>query len=288
MIRMVLALFVFAVLLCAWIVVDPFADDGATSERQAALPAAEPAEPGGLQPETEAEVARAVQEALPAQPVMREITRVFAEPTIRVDDSTLSETTAGVLAGLGFETRSPVELAPEDPMAQMTVGALSDIRAVTGIAPAEAEPSPLQALIIQALNEGQTDDAIDAAVNAAAQAGDVAVPDVLVTSDGRVDTSVLLANIVAEARVAAGEARIVEPVATIGGDGVEVRVVQRADDTEQYRFYTVNAGDSLGAISIKFYGDARYYDVIFEANRAILSSPDRIRSGQRLVIPELG
>ena len=132
------------------------------------------------------------------------------------------------------------------------------------------------------------DDAIDAAVNAAAQAGDVAVPDVLVTSDGRVDTSVLLANIVAEARVAAGEARIVEPVATIGGDGVEVRVVQRADDTEQYRFYTVNAGDSLGAISIKFYGDARYYDVIFEANRAILSSPDRIRSGQRLVIPELG
>jgi len=66
-----------------------------------------------------------------------------------------------------------------------------------------------------------------------------------------------------------------------------VRVVQRADETEQYRFYTVGAGDSLGAIAIKFYGDARFYAAIFDANRAILSSPDRIRTGQRLVIPEV-
>ena len=287
MIRMVVALFGFAVLLCAWIVVDPFADDPTprTVRNTAAAPQAVQPEPA---PEPATQVTRAALTEEPAQPVMREITRVFVEPTIQVDDQSLSEATAGVLAGLGFETRSPVEIAPDDPMAQMTVGVLSDLRAVTGTGPAPTAPTALQSLVIQALTEGQTDAAIDAAVNAAALDGSIAVPDVLITSDGRVDTSVLLANIVAEARVAAGEVRVVQPVASVGGDGVEVRVIQRADDTEQYRFYTVNAGDSLGAISIRFYGDARFYDVIFEANRAILSSPDRIRTGQRLVIPDLG
>ena len=64
-------------------------------------------------------------------------------------------------------------------------------------------------------------------------------------------------------------------------------MVQRATETEQYRFYTVNSGDSLGAIAIKFYGDVSKFPLIFEANRGILSSPDMIRVGQRLTIPEL-
>lgn len=66
-----------------------------------------------------------------------------------------------------------------------------------------------------------------------------------------------------------------------------MRTVQRADRTETYRFYTVQPGDSLGYIAQKFYGDASFYPEIWEANRGILSSPDRIRKGQRLVIPKL-
>jgi len=53
----------------------------------------------------------------------------------------------------------------------------------------------------------------------------------------------------------------------------------------QYQFYTVGVGDSLGAIAVKFYGDVAKFNMIFEANRTILSSPDKIRVGQRLVIP---
>jgi nucleoid-associated protein YgaU len=292
MIRIVVALFVFAVLLCAWIIYDPFSGGPAepvTAEAPAAVPdpAIAPTEELVDRLGQAIEVTRSVPEAPPTQPVIREITRVFETPAIRVDDQTLSETTAGVLAGLGLDVRSPAEASADDPMAQMTVGVLSGIRSVTGeTEPAFTEPSPLQALVIGALRDGQTDAAIDAAVNEAALAGDLAVPDVMVTSDGRVDTSVLLASIISEARIAAGEARRPASVESVGGDGVEVRVVQTAEETQQYRFYTVNSGDSLDAIAIKFYGDASYYNVIFDANRAILSSPDRIRTGQRLVIPD--
>jgi nucleoid-associated protein YgaU len=52
------------------------------------------------------------------------------------------------------------------------------------------------------------------------------------------------------------------------------------------RFYEVVSGDTLGAISQKYYGKASDYMKIFEANRDILDSPDLIKPGQNLRIPE--
>jgi LysM repeat protein len=52
-----------------------------------------------------------------------------------------------------------------------------------------------------------------------------------------------------------------------------------------HKIYTVVAGDSLNKISKKFYGDSKYSDVIFEANRDSLSNPNALRIGQTLVIP---
>ena len=52
------------------------------------------------------------------------------------------------------------------------------------------------------------------------------------------------------------------------------------------RFYEVVAGDTLGAISQKFYGKAGLYMKIFEANKDILDNPDLIKVGQKLRIPE--
>ena len=49
--------------------------------------------------------------------------------------------------------------------------------------------------------------------------------------------------------------------------------------------YTVVAGDTLSAISKRFYGDANKYQRIFEANRDILKDPDHIKPGQSLKIP---
>ncbi|QOJ01474.1 MAG: LysM peptidoglycan-binding domain-containing protein [Phycisphaeraceae bacterium] len=49
--------------------------------------------------------------------------------------------------------------------------------------------------------------------------------------------------------------------------------------------YVVESGDSLSRVSQKVYGTTRHADAIFEANRATLSSPDRVKVGQRLRIP---
>jgi nucleoid-associated protein YgaU len=48
--------------------------------------------------------------------------------------------------------------------------------------------------------------------------------------------------------------------------------------------YTVEAGDNLSKISKYFYGDANKYEAIVKANN--LADPDKIRVGQKLVIPE--
>lgn len=52
------------------------------------------------------------------------------------------------------------------------------------------------------------------------------------------------------------------------------------------RIYEVVSGDTLGAISKKYYGKASAYMKIFEANRDILDNPDLIKVGQKLRIPE--
>lgn len=51
------------------------------------------------------------------------------------------------------------------------------------------------------------------------------------------------------------------------------------------RFITVNKGDTLGAIAKAEYGDASQYNKIFEANKPLLSHPDKIYPGQVLRIP---
>lgn len=50
-------------------------------------------------------------------------------------------------------------------------------------------------------------------------------------------------------------------------------------------FYTVKKGDSLSLISKAQYGDPMKYNSIFEANKPMLSHPDKIYPGQVLRIP---
>lgn len=53
------------------------------------------------------------------------------------------------------------------------------------------------------------------------------------------------------------------------------------------QFHTVVSGDTLGKIAKKFYGNAMKYPVIFEANKPMLTDPDKIYPGQVLRIPAL-
>jgi nucleoid-associated protein YgaU len=50
-------------------------------------------------------------------------------------------------------------------------------------------------------------------------------------------------------------------------------------------FYTIVRGDTLSKVSKEYYGNANLYNKIFEANRPMLSHPDKIYPGQMLRIP---
>jgi nucleoid-associated protein YgaU len=62
----------------------------------------------------------------------------------------------------------------------------------------------------------------------------------------------------------------------------QLTVAQAAPEA---KFYTVKSGDTLSKISKEMYGDANKYNAIFEANRPMLTSPDKIYPGQMLRIP---
>ena len=53
------------------------------------------------------------------------------------------------------------------------------------------------------------------------------------------------------------------------------------------QFHTVEKGEWLSKIAKKYYGDANKYNVIFEANKPMLTDPDKIYPGQVLRIPNL-
>ena len=52
-------------------------------------------------------------------------------------------------------------------------------------------------------------------------------------------------------------------------------------------YYTVVSGDTLSKISKASYGDANKYMMIFEANKPMLSDPNKIYPGQVLRIPPI-
>ena len=282
MIRSVIALFIFSVVLNVYIITRPDSNDRPAVAQTADVTRARTDSILGPVPNAIAIPVAAIQAP------QRNTAPALGVPT---DDADMTQTAANVLAGLGLNVVSNAQRA--DPMRDMTAGVLAGIGAVTGkkITAGGAPPaakSALELLVVQALKEGQSDDYINTLVNEAASAGAIAVPQVLVTSDGKVDTSVLLSSIITQAQIAAGGPAPAIPVVPSGdGTGVEVRVVQRATQTQQYRFYTVSRGDSLGAIAVKFYGNVDKYTAIFQANRNVLSSPNAIQIGQRLAIPDI-
>ncbi len=70
-----------------------------------------------------------------------------------------------------------------------------------------------------------------------------------------------------------------------GVESVDDRITVSGDNTATSEFYTVQKGDTLSAISKRFYGSAGLYMRIFEANKPLLSDPNKIYPGQALRIP---
>ncbi|WP_458791570.1 LysM peptidoglycan-binding domain-containing protein [Yoonia sp. MH D7] len=279
MIRSVVALFVFAVFLCGYIVLRQNDNSRPNRMETAAVTRAQTDSNLGPLPD-------ALGTSLATLPA--------APPTYTpVDITEMSQTTANVLAGLGVTVAAPAAPENTDPMFEMTAGVLSSIGAITGktittgAKPASPQ-SALELLVLKALQAGQSDIYIDSIVNEAAEAGTINVPQGLATSDGRVDTSVLLHSIITQAQIAVGGAAPAVPEVVSGeGTSVVIRTIQNATGPTEERIYTVGRGDSLGSIAIKFYGNVDKSGLIYDMNRAALANPNAIQVGQQLVIPAL-
>jgi nucleoid-associated protein YgaU len=81
--------------------------------------------------------------------------------------------------------------------------------------------------------------------------------------------------------------KILLAVGNIAGVGsVDDQITVTGPVVKAATFVTVVKGDTLSAISLRVYGDANKYNKIFEANKPLLSHPDKIYPGQSLRIPE--
>lgn len=102
--------------------------------------------------------------------------------------------------------------------------------------------------------------------------------DIHVDDDGKVTIS---GNAVSQEM----KEKIILAVGNVAGVGSVHDEASAADGGVASQFYEVVSGDTLWAVSKKYYGKGSRYMEIFEANKPMLSHPDKIYVGQMLRIP---
>ena len=80
--------------------------------------------------------------------------------------------------------------------------------------------------------------------------------------------------------------KIVLAVGNVAGVAEVEDAIEPEETAVAAVFHTVEKGDTLWAVSSKAYGDGSKYMKIFEANKPMLSDPDKIYPGQVLRIPQ--
>lgn len=145
-----------------------------------------------------------------------------------------------------------------------------------------------------AMNEAKADPGNDAKVQAAnAAAGDAIVTYIntqnlqatglTVTFDGATST----ATVFGVAPDQATKEKIALCCGNVAGVAKVNNMMSVDRSAPEATYYTVVSGDTLSKISKVNYGDANKYMVIFEANKPMLSDPNKIYPGQVLRIPPL-
>ncbi len=173
-----------------------------------------------------------------------------------------------------------------------------DVNSVTVLAPAEAQASDVETVDEATIQEAIDRNALAKNVFAAFQA-DVELRDdpiaVLQSGDGVVlkgavdsqhefNLAVKLAQENGANRVMTDELEIVE---NAKAKAVETAKAEEAKKPAYVNlpdeYHVVKPGDTLSAISVKYYGDASHVDAIAKASG--VSNPDLIKVGQKLQIP---
>lgn len=190
--------------------------------------------------------------------------RQAASSTSGTDDD-MRALTDGVLAGLGVGQTATAE----DPAAGGATG-----------------PKSLDALIVQAMREGQSDAYVDAIRNEAVGNDAATAPAALVTSSGGTDTATLLESLV-QRSVTPQAAPQAAPRTTNATKSAPPALPDTAPVIDEVLAYVVQPGDSLAGIALRHYGTTTAYEIIYQANRDQLPSPGAVRPGMTLTIPAL-
>ena len=85
-----------------------------------------------------------------------------------------------------------------------------------------------------------------------------------------------------QAILIAGNTQGVEKVIA---DDLKAPAPKPEEPEEKAEIYEIVSGDTLGAIAKRYYGNASKYMKIFEANKNIISDPNKIYPGQKIRIP---
>lgn len=68
-------------------------------------------------------------------------------------------------------------------------------------------------------------------------------------------------------------------------EGEETPALDVAFGEKKYTSYTVQKGDTLQKISQKFYGTTKKWKMLYEENKDVLKSPDKVYPGKTIKIP---
>lgn len=79
--------------------------------------------------------------------------------------------------------------------------------------------------------------------------------------------------------------KIILAAGNVSGVSEVEDAMEGGDEDDAAVFHTVVSGDTLSKIAKAYLGDAMKYPAIFEANKPMLTDPDKIYPGQVLRIP---
>ena len=140
----------------------------------------------------------------------------------------------------------------------------------------EAEVEPSNAAKVQAANAAAAD-----AILEYVKSQHLSATGLTVTYDGASST----ATVYGVAPDQATREKIVLCCGNVAGVAAVKDMMSVDQSAPEAQWYTVVSGDTLSKISKQYYGDANKYMKIFEANKPMLSNPDKIYPGQKLRIP---